>query len=128
MGGSSRARPSRLGGTNWFQSRALIPATAGFRRRNMGNRISKAIVAPVAVLLLAASAVAIADPVAAQWRGGPGWQGGGRGSPEAMAPWDPGWGDPDWTDPDWTDPACWQVRPIYSISGAWLYNQRVKVC
>jgi hypothetical protein len=51
----------------------------------MENRISKAIVAGVAALLLAASAVATAEPSAAQWSGGPdSWQGGGiRGSREA---------------------------------------------
>jgi hypothetical protein len=95
----------------------------------MGNRISKVIVAGVAALLLAASSVATAEPAAAQWSDGPGfWQGGGiRGSREAIEPWVPAV-RPGASDPDWTDPACWQVRPIYSIAGDWLGNQRVKVC
>jgi hypothetical protein len=96
----------------------------------MGSLIPKAIVAGVAALLLAASAVVTAEPVAAQWSSGPGfWQGGGiRGSREAMEPRDPDWSDSDWGDPDWTDAGCWRVRPIYSIDGFWLGNQRVKVC
>jgi hypothetical protein len=32
------------------------------------------------------------------------------------------------SDPYWSDDSCWQVRPIYSISGAWLDNRRVNVC
>jgi hypothetical protein len=43
------------------------------------------------------------------------------------APWSPpfatGERAPFWSDDD----SCWQVRPIYSISGAWLDN-RVNVC
>ena len=101
----------------------------------MGNRISKAIVAGVTALSVAATA----EPVAAQWRGGPGSQGGGWGRPGAMAPdaprgpaAAPGGGapyllNPFLGDPFWSD-SCWQVRPIYSISGAWLDNRRVNVC
>ena len=92
----------------------------------MGNRISKAVVAGGAALLLAASAVATAEPAAAQWSddGHAFWQGGGiRGSREPRPPWGASssrggyWGD-----------SCWQVRPIYSTSGAWLDNRRVYVC
>jgi hypothetical protein len=57
--------------------------------------------------------------------------------------WHPGWGWPDhpyprrWQEeeggharaPFWSDDdSCWQVRPIYSVSGAWLDNRRVNVC
>jgi hypothetical protein len=99
----------------------------------MGNRISKAIVAGVAALLLAASSVTTAELAAAQSSDGPDfWEGGGiRGSRESMSPWGPvvtpGPRDPDWSDPDWSDP-CWQVRPIYSIAGDWFGNRHVKVC
>ena len=99
----------------------------------MGNRISKAIVAGVA-MLLAASALAIFEPVAAQWRDGPGWQGGDRARGElwlAQTPWGPavapGASAPHSTGPYWSD-SCWQVRSIYSTSGAWLDNRRVNVC
>jgi hypothetical protein len=99
----------------------------------MGNRISKATVAGAVALLLAASAVATAEPGAAQWRGGPGWQGGwgSRGAMAHDAPEGPavapGASAPYLNDPYWSD-SCWQVRPIYSISGAWLDNRRVNVC
>jgi hypothetical protein len=96
----------------------------------MRNRTSEAIVAAVTALSLAATA----EPVAAQSRGGPGWQGGGWGWRGAMAPGAPGGpavapsaSAPYLTDPFWSD-SCWQVRPIYSLSGAWLDNQRVNVC
>jgi hypothetical protein len=104
--------------------------------KELGNRISKAIVARVAVLLIAASAVATAEPVAAQSRGGQGGDWGSRGPmahdalgdpagpPDASAPY---LSAPYLTDPYWSD-SCWQVRPIYSISGAWLDNRRVNVC
>jgi hypothetical protein len=100
----------------------------------MGDRISKGIVAGMTALLLAATA----GPVAAQQRGGPGSQGGGWDRPGAIAPQAP-WGSPVppgavapdlqspfLSDRFWGD--CWQVRPIYSISGAWLDNRRVNVC
>jgi hypothetical protein len=89
--------------------------------------MSKAIVAGVAALLLAASAVATADPAAAQWsdNGHGFWQGGGiRGSREPR----PSWGDDFSSDDFGTDAACWRVRPIYSADGDWLGNRRVKVC
>jgi hypothetical protein len=95
----------------------------------MGNRISKTIVTGVAPMLLAASVLATAEPVAAQWRGGPGWQGGGRDYGELWLPDGP-WGPavaPGASGPYWSD-SCWQVRPIYSDSGAWLDNRRVNVC
>lgn len=87
---------------------------------------SKAIVAVAMALSLAVSALATAGPAAAQWRGerdGRWW-----GSMSTAAPWSPpvttGARDSFWSDDD----SCWQVRPIYSISGAWLGNQRVNVC
>ena len=92
----------------------------------MGSLIRKAIVAGVAALLLAASAIATAEPAAAQWsdNGRGFWQGGGiRGSLEPRSPW----GDDNWADDNWGD-SCWRVRPIYSRDGAWLDNRRVYVC
>jgi hypothetical protein len=95
----------------------------------MGNGISKAIVAGVAATLLAATA----EPVAAQWSDGPGWQSGGRARGELWlpdTPWGPappGASAPYSSGPYWSD-SCWQVRPIYSTSGAWLDNRRVNVC
>jgi hypothetical protein len=47
-------------------------------------------------------------------------------APEAPAV-APGAGAPYLSDPYWSD-SCWQVRAIYSISGAWLDNRRVNVC
>ncbi|HZZ63334.1 MAG TPA: hypothetical protein VFE63_19570 [Roseiarcus sp.] len=99
----------------------------------MGDRISKAIVAGLTALSL----VATAEPAAAQQRGGSGSQGdwgrpgamatdaprGPSVPPGAIAPYSP---DASFSDPFWSD--CWQVRPIYSISGAWLDNRRVNVC
>jgi hypothetical protein len=107
----------------WF---FLPEARRGLWRWNMGNRISKAIVAGVAALSLVASAVATAEPAAAQWsdNGHGFWQGGGiRGSQETR----PSWGDDFSSDDSWGD-SCWQVRPVYSITGAWLDNRRVNVC
>ena len=95
----------------------------------MRDRIFKAIVASATALSLAAAALATAEPAAAQWRDG---HDGGRGWPGSMAPGAP-WGPPDaarasapypWSGND----SCWQVRPIYSISGAFLDNRRVNVC
>ena len=100
----------------------------------MGDWISKAIVAGVTALSL----VATAEPAAAQQRGGPGPQVAGWGRPGAMTPDAPRGSplapgasatyspDPFLSDPFWSD--CWHVRPIYSISGAWLDNRRVNVC
>jgi hypothetical protein len=90
----------------------------------MRNRISKGIVAVAMALSLAVSALATAGPAAAEWRGerDDRW-----GSMSAGAPWSP----PVVTGeraPFWSDDSCWQVRPLYSISGAWLDNRRVNVC
>jgi hypothetical protein len=102
-----------------------------------GGRTSKAIVAGAAALSLA-TVLATAGPVAGQQHGGLGPQSGGWGRPGAMAPESrggsavpPGAVAPDLQgpflgDPFWSD--CWRVRPIYSISGAWLDNRRVNVC
>ena len=84
----------------------------------MRNRICKAIVVGAIALSLAASALATAEPAAAQWRVERDGAGGWRAAPsEAGA-----------SAPDWSDDSCWQVRPIYSASGAWLDNRRVNVC
>ena len=112
----------------WF---FLPEARRGLWRWNMGNRISKAIVAGVAALSLVASAVATAEPAGAQWGGGPGFSqsGGISDSREAAGPvaGDPYSSDAYWRIPGWTE-SCLQVRPVYSITGAWLDNRRVKVC
>jgi len=109
-------------------SRAPISATAGVSTWRMRNGISKAIVAGATVLSLAASAVATAEPAVAQWRnhdGGWGWQGSaGVGAP--LGPPAASASAPHWS--GFNDDPCWQVRPIYSISGAWLDNRRVNVC
>lgn len=95
----------------------------------MCDRISKTIVAGATALSLAAAALATAEPAAAQWRS---WNHGGQSTPGYMASGAP-WGPPEaargsapysWSGFD----SCWQVRPIYSISGAWLDNRRVNVC
>jgi hypothetical protein len=92
----------------------------------MGNRISKAIVAVAMALSLAPSALATARSAATPWRGER--DGRWRGSMSTGAPWSPpvaaGARAPFWSDDD----SCWQVRSIYSISGAWLDNRRVNVC
>jgi len=92
----------------------------------MGDRISRA-TAAVTALLLAASALLMAGPAdAQQWRDGRGgYQGPTTLGPTQPEPWSSGWGA---SAPDWSDDPCWQVRPIYSVSGAWLGNQRVNVC
>jgi hypothetical protein len=96
------------------------------------NRICKAIVIGATALSLAASALATAEPGAAQWRGehdGDYWGPLGRAGasdPYFASPWDPSDEVP--SAPDWGDDSCWQVRPIYSASGAWLDNRRVNVC
>ena len=100
----------------------------------MRNKICKAIVIGATALSLAASALATAEPAAAQWRGEHDGDWGWRGPGEVGAS-DPYFGSP-WgspgeagaSDPDWSDDSCWQVRPIYSASGAWLDNRRVNVC
>ena len=115
-------------------TRALIPARAGVSRWNARNRIWKAIIAGATALSLAASALATAEPAAAQWRGGRDGDSGWRGPPgEAGSV--PYFGNPRRSSgevgasaPYWSDDSCWQVRPIYSISGAWLDNRRVNVC
>lgn len=93
----------------------------------MGDGISKAITAGVTALSLGI-VLATAEPVAAQQQGG-GW--GRPGATSREAPWDPpvpsgSIAPPSFGDPFWSD--CWQVRPIYSLSGAWLDNRRVNVC
>jgi hypothetical protein len=108
---------------------------AGVSRWKVHNRICKAIVAVAAVLSLAASALATAEPAAAQWRGEHDGDWGWRGPQGGAGASDPYFGSP-WgspgelaaSAPDWSDDSCWQVRPIYSASGAWLDNRRVNVC
>jgi hypothetical protein len=102
-----------------------IPARAGVWRWNMRNRISKAIVTIATALSLAVSALATAGPAAAQWRGerDDRWW----GPMSTGAPWSPPFARGERA-PFWNDDSCWQVRPIYSISGAWLDNRRVNVC
>jgi hypothetical protein len=75
------------------------------------------------------------------------WRGGGMGPLRAGAlghpdssrgdwrlPWRRGYGGrghgsyPGWGSGFDFGDSCWQVRPIYSISGAWLDNRRVNVC
>ena len=110
-------------------TRALIPARAGVSRWNVRNRFCKVIIAGATALSLAASALATAE----QWRGGRddwGWRGppGEAGSvPFFGNPWGSS-GEVGASAPYWSDDPCWQVRPIYSISGAWLDNRRVNVC
>ena len=101
------------------RTRAL-PARAGVSRWNMRNRISKAIVAGATALSLAASGVATAEPAAAQWRGGRdggwGWQGSMANGAPSGPPAAAGASDPYWSGYSFDD-SCWQVRPIYSVSG-----------
>lgn len=89
----------------------------------MRNGISKAIVAGAMTPALAVFALATAGPAAAQWRGErdgnwPGFR--YTGNPPLVTGERPRF----WSDDD----SCWQVRPIYSVSGAWLDNRRVNVC
>ena len=96
----------------------------------MRNRICKAIVIGATALSLAASALATAEPAAAQWRGehdGDYWGPTGARDPYFGSPWGSP-GELAASAPDWSDDSCWQVRPIYSASGAWLDNRRVNVC
>ena len=126
MRGISKSVVARL---TTVQTRALIPARAGVSRWNMHNRISKAIVVGATVLSLAPSALATAEHAAAQERGGHNGAWGWRGSMATGAPWGPPAAGP--SAPYWSgfyDNSCWQVRPIYSVSGAWLDNRRVNVC
>ncbi len=118
--------------------------------------ISKSVVACMAALILSAAAIlATASAVAMTRSGGMGgFHGGGfDGVHPGMGAWaggalgHPGWGRGDWDHrwrrgyggwghggyPGWGSgydfgDSCWQVRPIYSISGAWLDNRRVNVC
>jgi len=99
------------------------------------NKICKAIVACASALLLAASALATAEPAVAQWRVEHDGAGGWRGAPSEAGASDPYFDSPGGSPgevgasaPDWSDDSCWQVRPIYSASGAWLDNRRVNVC
>jgi hypothetical protein len=96
----------------------------------MHNRISKALVVGLTALSLAASALATAEPAAAQWRVERDGAGSWRGVPSASDPYfdSPGGSPGEAGASDWSDDACWQVRPIYSASGAWLDNRRVNVC
>ncbi len=126
MRGISKSVVARL---TTVRTRALIPARAGVSRWNMHNRISKAIVVGATVLSLAPSALATAEHAAAQERGGHNGAWGWRGSMATGAPWGPPAAGP--SAPYWSgfyDDSCWQVRPIYSVSGAWLDNRRVNVC
>jgi hypothetical protein len=94
----------------------------------MRDRISTGMVAAVTALSLVTSVLLLAEPAdAQQWRGE---RGGYQGGTITLGPtqpdsWSSGWGA---SAPDWSDDPCWQVRPIYSVSGAWLNNQRVNVC
>jgi hypothetical protein len=111
-------------------TRAPIPVRAGVSRWNVRIRICNAIVAGATALSLAASALATAEPAAAQWSGGGHGGTPAQGVPIIIGPRQPeslssGWGA---NAPDWSDDPCWQVRPIYSVTGAWLDNQRVNVC
>jgi hypothetical protein len=110
-------------------TRAPIPVRAGVSRCNVRNRICNAIVAGVTALSLAASALATAEPAAAQWSGGHGGTQ-AQGVPIIIGPRQPESPSSEWgaNAPDWSDDPCWQVRPIYSVTGAWLDNQRVNIC
>jgi hypothetical protein len=122
----------------------------------MMTRVSKAIVAGLASLAMAAAVVLPATPAAAQWRGG-GWQGGGwhgggwHGGWAGGRSWHPGyWRGGVWYG-GWWGPAiaagvltgaaiasypywgggyggCWQVRPTYDGYGNYLGQQSVNVC
>ena len=107
--------------------KSLIPARAGVSRWNVRNGICKAIVAGATALSLAAPALVTAEPAAAQGRGGRDGDWGWRGSMAIGSPWGPP-GEAGASALYWSDDSCWQVRPIYSVSGAWLDNRRVNVC
>ena len=96
----------------------------------MRDRIRKAIIVGATALSLAASALATAEPAAAQWHVERDGAGGWRAAPSATDPYfGSSWGSPHEAGaPDWSNDSCWQVRPIYSASGAWLDNRRVNVC
>jgi hypothetical protein len=66
MRGISRSIGARVAAA---PNRALIPARAGVSTWNVRNRICEAIVACATALSLVASALATAEPAAAQWRG-----------------------------------------------------------
>lgn len=126
MRGISKSVVARL---TAVQTPALFPARAGVSRWNMRNRICKAIIVGATVLSLAASALATAEPALARGGGGHNGAWDWRGSSATGAPWRPpapGPAAPYWS--GFNDDSCWQVRPIYSISGAWLDNRRVNVC
>ena len=120
----------------------------------MRNSISKAIVAGLASLAMAAAVVLPATPAAAQWRGA-GWHGGGWHGGWGRGAWHPGyWRGGVWYG-GWWGPAvaagvltgaaiasypywgggygygggnCWQVRPTYDAYGNYLGQQSVNVC
>ena len=118
----------------------------------MRNSISKAIVAGLASLAMAAVVVLPATPAAAQWRGGGfhggGWHGGGWGGRGVWhggywrgGVWYGGWWGPAIAAGVLTGAAiasypywgggyggCWQVRPTYDGYGNYLGQQSVNVC
>jgi hypothetical protein len=88
------------------------PASADVSRWNVRNRICRAIIAGATVLSLAASALTI-EPATA-----------GAAGTTVVAPS----GSARARANRHRSSRCWQVRPIYSASGAWLDNRRVNVC
>jgi hypothetical protein len=109
-----------------------------YRRKT--PRKTKSDVACVALILSAAAILATPSAGAmtrsggtAAWPGGalghPGWGRDGWGHRSRWGYGGRGHGGYTWwgSGYDFGD-SCWQVRPIYSISGAWLGNRRVNVC
>jgi hypothetical protein len=118
----------------------------------MMTRVSKAVVAGLASLAMAAAVVLPATPAAAQWRGGwhgGGWHGGGWGGRGVWhggywrgGVWYGGWWGPAIAAGVLTGAAiasapywgggygggCWQVRPTYDAYGNFLGQQSVNVC
>ena len=90
----------------------LVPARAYVSRWNLHSRICRAMVTGAMALTLAASALAT-EPEAA------GVAGATVAAPSGSARARPN---------RHRSSRCWQVRPIYSASGAWLDNRRVNVC
>jgi hypothetical protein len=88
------------------------PARPGVSRWIVRNRICKAFVAGATALSLVASALAT-EPAAA-----------GAAGETVVAPI----GSARARANRHRSSRCWQVRPIYSASGAWLDNRRVNVC
>jgi hypothetical protein len=122
----------------------------------MRNSISKAMLAGVGALAMAAAVILPTTPASAGWNGnwhGGGWHGGGRGG----GSWHPGyWRGGVWYN-GWWGPAvaaglvagaltagaiatypyygyaypnngCWASRPTYDAYGRYLGNQWVSVC